>query len=54
MDPDADADADPAIFVIDCQDPKNYFKKKFHNLQLFEGTFTSFFKNKRSKEVIKQ
>jgi hypothetical protein len=28
---------------------KNYFKKKFFCILLFEGTFTSFFKDKRSK-----
>jgi hypothetical protein len=39
MDPDSDPDADPAIFVSDLQDV---------NLLLFEGTFTSFFKDKMS------
>jgi hypothetical protein len=39
-DPDADADPDPAVFVS--------------GLLLFEGTFSSFFKNKRIKQVTKQ
>jgi hypothetical protein len=40
-------DLDPAIFVIDLQDAnkKLFFSSKF----LFEGTFTSFFKDKKSK-----
>ncbi len=43
-------DPDPAIFVIDLQDAiKNYFKKMFFCLLLFEDTFTSFFKDKKSK-----
>jgi hypothetical protein len=33
---------------------KNKFKKKFFCLLLFEGTFTSFFKDKSKKEVTKQ
>ncbi len=41
---DPDADPNPAIFVIDLQDAKTNFKKKFFCLLLFEGTFTSFFK----------
>jgi hypothetical protein len=46
-------DLDPAIFVIDLQDAnKKRIKKKFC-LLLFEGTFTSFFKDKKSKRVIK-
>jgi hypothetical protein len=40
---DPDPDSDPAIFVIDLQD------KKVFCLLHFEGTFTSFFKNKKSK-----
>jgi hypothetical protein len=47
MDPDPDADPNPAIFVIDLQhaNKKNEFKKIFC-LLLFEGTyFTSFFKD---------
>jgi hypothetical protein len=35
-----DSDLDPAILVSDLQD----VKKKFFCLLLFEGTFTSFFK----------
>jgi hypothetical protein len=56
MDPDPDADPDPAIFVTDLQDAnkKLIFSAKFFCLLLFEGTFKSFFKDKKSKEVIKQ
>ncbi len=45
MDPDADPDAnpDPAIFVSELQDINKIFC-----LLLFEGTFTSFFKVKKS------
>jgi hypothetical protein len=43
MVPDADPDTDPAIFVSDLQD----VNKKFFIL-LFEGTFTSFFKDTKS------
>jgi hypothetical protein len=39
-DPDADSDPDPAIFVSDLQ---------VVCLLLFEGTFTSIFKDKKSK-----
>jgi hypothetical protein len=43
-----DSDLDPAIFVIDLQDAnKKLIKKKFFCLLLFEGTFTSFFKDKK-------
>jgi hypothetical protein len=35
---------DPALFVSDLQDAN----KKFFCLLLFEGTFTSFFKDKKS------
>jgi hypothetical protein len=53
MDPDPDADPDPAIFIIDLQDAnKKLIKKKFGTL-LFEGTFTSFLKDKSQKEVTK-
>ncbi len=40
---------DPAIFVIDLQDANNsqFFSPKFFCLFLFEGTFTSFFKDKK-------
>ena len=49
-DPDSDPDPDPAIFVIDIQEAKktNFFIK-FICLLLFGGTFTSFFKDKKSK-----
>jgi len=51
MDPDPDPDPDPAIFVNDLQDKtstKNYFFSTCFCLLLFEGTFTSFFKDKKS------
>jgi hypothetical protein len=52
----ADADPDPAIFIIDLQDAnkKLIFKKDFYCILLFEGTFISFFKDKSQKEVTKQ
>jgi hypothetical protein len=45
-------DPDPAIFVIDLQDAskKLIFLNKFFCLLLFEGTFTSFFEDKKSKK----
>jgi hypothetical protein len=43
-----DPDLDPAIFVSDLQDVKKK-NSKFFGLLLFEGTFTSFFKDKKSK-----
>ncbi len=43
---DLDTDPDPAIFVIDLQGAN---KKLIFCLLLFEGTFTSFFKDKKSK-----
>jgi hypothetical protein len=48
---DSDPDPDPAIFVIDLQEAnkKLILLKKFFCLLLFEGTFTSFFKDKKSK-----
>jgi hypothetical protein len=50
---DADPDTDPSIFIIDLQDAnkKLISKKKFFCILpvLFEGTFTSFFKGKKSK-----
>jgi hypothetical protein len=52
MDPDSDPDAnpDPAIFIIDLQDAKKTnLKKSFSAYLLFECTFTSFFKSKKSK-----
>jgi hypothetical protein len=47
---DPDPDPDPAIFLIDLQDAKNDFFlfKGFFCLLLFEATFTSFFKDKKS------
>ncbi len=59
MDPnsDPDSDPDPAIFVIDLQDAnkRQIFSTNFFCLLLFEGTFTSFFKDKKSqKDVTKQ
>jgi hypothetical protein len=44
-----DADRDLAIFVVDLQDANKKLIKKFFCLLLFEGTFTSFFKYKKSK-----
>ncbi len=51
MDPDLDADPVPTIFISDLQDDnkKLVFKKKFFCILLFEGTFASFFKDKKSK-----
>jgi hypothetical protein len=48
MDPDAEPDL--AIFFIDIQDAnkKLIFKKKFFCLLFFEGTFASFFKDKKN------
>jgi hypothetical protein len=47
---DPDPDSDPAIFVIDLQDAnKKLILKKCSCLLLFEGTFTSFLKDKKSK-----
>jgi hypothetical protein len=43
-------DPDPAIFLLDLQDDnKKLFFSKFFCLFLFEGTCTSFFKDKKSK-----
>jgi hypothetical protein len=49
-----DSDPDPAFFVIDRQDAnqKLIFLLFFCSL-LFEGTFTSFFKDKKSKRITK-
>ncbi len=48
---DPDADPDPAIFVNDLQDVnKKLIFSKFFCLLLFEGTFTSFFKDKILEE----
>jgi hypothetical protein len=56
MDPDSDADPDPSIFIIDLQDAnkKRIFLKKFFRRVLFEGTFTSLFKDKKSKRSHKK
>jgi hypothetical protein len=45
-----DSAPDPAIFVIDLQDAnkKNIFFSEFFCLLRFEGTVTSFFKDKKS------
>jgi hypothetical protein len=50
-----DPDPDPAIFVIDLQhaSEKLIFNTIFFCLLLFEGTFTSIFKDKKSKRVTK-
>jgi hypothetical protein len=42
-------DPDPAIFVITLQDTNKKLKNKIFCLLLFEGTFTSFSKDKKSK-----
>jgi hypothetical protein len=49
---DPDSDPDPAIFVIDLQDAnkKIIFLKKFFCFLLFEGIFTSFFKDIKSRK----
>jgi hypothetical protein len=48
---DLDPDPNPSIFVMDLQDSnkKRIFLKQFFFLLLFEGTFTSFFKDKKAK-----
>jgi hypothetical protein len=48
-------DPDPAFFVIDLQDAnkKLIFLFYFFCLLLIEGTFTSFFKDKKTKRVTK-
>jgi hypothetical protein len=50
-------DPDPAIFVIDLQDAgkkANFYHNFFSLLPvLFEGTLTSFFKDKKSKRATK-
>jgi hypothetical protein len=50
-----DPDPDPAIFVIDLQDASKIGTNltQFFLLITFEGTFTSFFKDKKSKRVTK-
>ncbi len=47
MDPDLDTDLDPAIFVSDLQDVNKIFFF-FFLLITVEGTFSSFFKDKKS------
>jgi hypothetical protein len=48
-------DPDLAIFIIDLQDAgKTKFLTKFFCTILFEGTFTSFFKDKKSKRSHKK
>jgi hypothetical protein len=49
---DPDQAQDPAVSVIDLQDvnKKLIFSKKLFFLLLFEGTFTSFFKDKKSQK----
>ncbi len=51
MGPDPDADPDRSIFITDLQDANNkliFFLMLFYII-LFECTFTSFFKGKKSK-----
>jgi hypothetical protein len=49
-DPDPDSDPNPAIFVNSLQnDDKKLTLLKFFLLITFEGTFTSFLKDKKSK-----
>ncbi len=53
-DPDSDADPDPAISSLTFKTPtKNLFQKKCFCLLLYEGTFTSFFKDKKTKRSYK-
>jgi hypothetical protein len=52
MDPDTNLDPYPAIFVIDLEDANKIIILIFCLLS-FEGTFTSFFKEKSQKEVTK-
>jgi hypothetical protein len=46
---DPDADPDPSIFIIDLQNANKKQKQKFFCIILFEGSFSSFFKRKKSK-----
>ncbi len=47
---DPDAVPDPALFIIDLQVAnKKLILKKFSCILLFEGSFTSFFKDKKSE-----
>jgi hypothetical protein len=45
---DPDADPDPVIIVSDLQGVNKQKNFKLFCLLLFEGTFTSFFKDKKS------
>jgi hypothetical protein len=57
MDPDSEPDLDTvtAIFVSDLPDVnKKLIKQKIVCLLLFEGTFTSFFKDKKSSRSRKK
>jgi hypothetical protein len=45
MDSDPDPAPDPSLFVSDLQDAN----KRFFGFIFFEGTFTSFFTDKKSK-----
>jgi hypothetical protein len=54
MDPDPDLAPDPAPYVSDLHKPKNSLRIFAYYLLLFEGTFTSLFKDKSHKEVRKQ
>jgi hypothetical protein len=49
-----DPDLVPAIFIIDLQDANKKLFLKFSCLLFFEGTFKSFFKDKKSKKVTKK
>jgi hypothetical protein len=44
-----DPEQDPAVFIFDFQDDDKNFLKQFFCILLFEGAFTSFFKDKKSK-----
>jgi hypothetical protein len=46
----SDGDPNPSIFVIDLQDASKKLTKKVFLLSTFKGTFTSFFKGKKSKK----
>ncbi len=50
----AGSDPGPAFFVTDLQDANKQFFSKFFFLFLIEDTFTSFFKDKKSKRSHKQ
>jgi hypothetical protein len=56
MDPDADADPDPAIFVTDLKDAnkKIIIKKSFSAYYFLKVHFHNFSKIKSQKEVTKQ